>query len=178
MSLIIEDKNALDSLANAIIGANGSVDKTSATKDELTDIINGIIPLKSKFASGVFTPATEISIENMPEISFALGNDENNNIIVPDMILIYQPQGIIEGTGNVAASIFTMFKPKLTRNEGAEVGVYYSEAKNTSGNLITGSIGNANYEFTRLTDKSFFIAPRKGYTWQAKKPIVWLQIKF
>ena len=39
MSLIIEDKNALDSLANAIIGANGSVDKTSATKGELTDII-------------------------------------------------------------------------------------------------------------------------------------------
>lgn len=179
MSLIIEDKNALNNLANAIIGANGSVDKTSATKGELTDIINGIIPLKSKFASGVFTPATEISIENMPEISFALGNnDENNNIIVPDMILIYQPQGIIEGTGNVDASIFTMFKPKLVRNEEAGAGVYYSEVKNTSGNLITGSIGNANYEFKRLSDKSFFIAPRKGYTWQAKKPIVWLQIKF
>ena len=47
MSLIIEDKNALDSLANAIIGANGSVDKTSATKGELTDIINNIIPLKA-----------------------------------------------------------------------------------------------------------------------------------
>ena len=178
MSLIIEEKAALDSLANAIIGANGSVDKKSATKGELTDFINNIIPLKSKFASGVFTPATEISIENMPEISFALGNDENNNIIVPDMILIYQPQGIIEGTGNVDASIFTMFKPKLVRNEGAEAGVYYSETKNTSGNLITGSIGIANYEYTRITDKSFFIAPRKGYTWQAKKPIVWLQIKF
>lgn len=178
MSLIIEEKAALDSLANAIIGANGSVDKTSATKDELTDIINGIVPLKSKFASGVFTPATEISIENMPEISFALGNDENNNIIVPDMILIYQPQGIIEGTGNVDASIFTMFKPKLVRTPEAGAGVYYSEVKNTSNNLITGTIGNANYEFTRLTDKSFFIAPRKGYSWQAKKPIVWLQIKF
>lgn len=176
--MIIEEKTALDSLANAIIGANGSVDKKSATKGELTDIINGIIPLKSKFASGVFTPATEISIENMPEISFALGNDENNNIIVPDMILIYQPQGIVEGTGNVNASIFTMFKSKLVRNQEAGAGVYYSEAKNTSGNLITGSIGNANYEFTRLTDKSFFIAPKKGYTWQAKKPIVWLQIKF
>ena len=37
MSLIIEEKAALDSLANAIIGANGSVDKTSATKGELTD---------------------------------------------------------------------------------------------------------------------------------------------
>ena len=79
---------------------------------------------------------------------------------------------------NVAASIFTMFKPKLVRNPEEGPGVYYSEVKNTSDNLITGSIGNANYEFTRLTDKSFFIAPRKGYTWQAKKPIVWLQIKF
>lgn len=177
MSLIIEDKNALDNLANTIIGANGSVDKTTATKDELMDIINGIIPLKSKFASGVFTPATEISIENMPEISFALGNDENNNIIVPDMILIYQPQGIVEGTGNVNAAIFTMLKPKLVRSPEAGAGVYYSEAKNTSNNLITGAIGNANYEFTRLTDKSFFIAPKKGYIWQAKKPIVWLQIK-
>lgn len=178
MSLIIEDKTSLDSLANAIIGANGSVDKTSATKGELTDFINNIIPLKSKFASGVFTPATEISIENMPEVSFALGKNENNNIIVPDMILIYQVQGIVEGTGNVDASIFTMLNPKLVRNPEVGAGVYYSEAKNTSGNLITGSIGNANYEFTRLTDKSFFIAPKKGYTWQAKKPIVWLQIKF
>lgn len=178
MSLIIEDKTALDNLANVIIGANGSVDKTTATKDELMDIINGIIPLKSKFASGVFTPATEISIENMPEISFALGNDENNNIIVPDMILIYQPQGIVEGTGNVNASIFTKFQPKLVRSPEAGAGVYYSEAKNTSNNLITGGIGNANYEFTRLTDKSFFIAPKKGYIWQAQMPIVWLQIKF
>ena len=178
MSLIIEDKNALDSLANAIIGANGSIDKTSATKGELTDFINNIIPLKSKFASGVFTPTTEISIENMPEISFALGNDENNNIIVPDMILIYQPQGIIEGTGNIDASILTMLKPYLVRTPGTEAGVYYTESKNTSGTLITGSIGNINSEYTRSTDKSFFIAPRKGYIWQAQMPIVWLQIKF
>ena len=64
MSLIIEDKNALDSLANAIIGANGSVNKTSATKGELTKLINGIIPLKRKFASGVFTPSEDITSNN------------------------------------------------------------------------------------------------------------------
>ena len=81
MSLIIEDKNALDSLANAIIGANGSVDKTSATKGELTDIINGIIPSKSKFASGVFTPSENLTRDSKVWIDFAVGKDENGTYL-------------------------------------------------------------------------------------------------
>lgn len=98
MSLIIEDKNALDSLANAIIGANGSVDKKSATKGELTDFINNIIPLKSKFASGVFTPSEDITSNNSPRINFALGNDENGIPIKPNVIIAYQPFALTDPT--------------------------------------------------------------------------------
>lgn len=177
MSLIIEDKTALDSLANAIIGANGSVDKTSATKGELTDIINNIIPLKSKFASGVFTPATEITPDNMPEIPFNLGTDDNGNVIVPDMILIYQPQGILENIGNVRAMLFVqiypLLKPKGPTQEvtGAAIHTVKSIAANK---FFSTSQQTRNY----LTETSFFLSVRDNYPWQAQMPIVWLQIKF
>lgn len=177
MSLIIEDKTALDSLANAIIGANGSVDKTSATKGELTDIINNIIPLKSKFASGVFTPATEITPDDMPEIPFNLGTDDNGNVIVPDMILIYQPQGILENIGNVRAMLFVqiypLLKPKGPTQEvtGAAIHTVKSIAANK---FFSTSQQTRNY----LTETSFFLSVRDNYPWQAQMPIVWLQIKF
>ncbi len=177
MSLIIEDKNALDNLANAIIGANGSVTDKSATKSGLIEMINNIIPEKSKFSSGVVIPATEITTDNMPEIPFNLGNDDSGNIIVPDMIVIYQPQGFVENTGNVEAALMTILYPSLIRNTGI-VGVCYSQQKTTSGNMVSGSIGNINASVTRITETSFFLAPRLGYSWQAQMPIVWLQIKF
>ncbi len=177
MSLIIEDKNALDSLANTIIGANGSVTDKSVTKSGLIEMINNIIPEKSKFSSGVVIPATEITTDNMPEIAYNLGNDDSGNVIVPDMILIYQPQGILENTGNIEANLLTFLQPKLIRNTGVN-GVYFSEQKVTSGNLVGGVIGNVNATITRVTDSSFFLAPRRGYSWQAQLPIVWLQIKF
>lgn len=177
MSLIIEDKTALNSLANAIIGANKSITNSSATKSGLIEMINNIIPEKSKFSSGIFTPATEITTENMPEIPFNLGTDDNGDIIVPDMILIYQPQGILENTGNVKANLLTVIHPQLIRNTDIK-GVFFSESKTTSGNFVNGVIGNANTTITRITDSSFFLVPREAYPWQAQMPIIWLQAKF
>ncbi len=177
MSLIIEDKNALDSLANAIIGANKTITDSSATKSGLIEVINNIIPEKNKFSSGVFTPATEITPDNMPEIPFNLGTDDNGNVIVPDMILIYQPQGILENIGNVRAMLFVqiypLLKPKGPTQEvtGAAIHTVKSIAANK---FFSASQQTRNY----LTETSFFLSVRDNYPWQAQMPIVWLQIKF
>lgn len=192
MSLIIEDKNALDSLANAIIGANGSVDKTSATKGELTDFINNIIPLKSKFASGVFTPSENITTQNSPRINFALGNDENGIPIKPNVVIAYQPFALTDPTPvnatcyriytygtalsnpvtypNVTLWNYTMFR-KL---EPASGRIYY-----TGGNQ-NGSPTSDTEDSTYLFGKSgFLLQPLKDdYPFLAGHPIVWLQIKF
>lgn len=177
MSLIIEDKTALDSLANAIIGANKTITDSSATKSRLIEVINNIIPEKNKFSSGVFTPATEITPDNMPEIPFNLGTDDNGNVIVPDMILIYQPQGILENIGNVRAMLFVqiypLLKPKGPTQEvtGAAIHTVKSIAANK---FFPISQQTRNY----LTETSFFLSVRDNYPWQAQMPIVWLQIKF
>ena len=176
MSLIIENKNALDSLANAIIGANKTITDSSATKSGLIEMINNIIPEKNKFSSGVFTPATEITPDNMPEIPFNLGTDDNGNIIVPDMILIYQPQSILENTGNVKAMLIAQIYPFLKRDATTQ-GIVIHALKNAN---VGGGRLNAFIPTTAvfLTETSFFLSVRASYPWQAQMPIVWLQIKF
>ena len=192
MSLIIEDKNALDSLANAIIGANGSVDKTSATKGELTKIINEIIPLKSKFASGVFTPSEDITSNNSPRINFALGNDENGIPIKPNVIIAYQPFALTDPTpvnatcyriytygttlvNPVTYPTITLWNYSLFRKlEPASGGIYYTGA------VQNGSTTSDTEDSTYLFNKNGFkLQPNiDNYPFLAKKPIVWLQIKF
>lgn len=192
MSLIIEDKNALDSLANVIIGANGSVEKKSATKDELTDIINNIIPLKSKFASGVFTPSENITTQNSPRINFALGNNKNGIPIKPNVIIAYQPFALTDPTP-INASCYriytygsaivnpvtypsvTLWNYSLFRKSGATSGgIYYT------GSVQNGSTTSDTEDSTYLFGKSgFLLQPHKNdYPFIAGHPIVWLQIKF
>lgn len=190
--MIIENKNALDSLANAIIGANGSVDKISATKGELTDIINGIIPLKSKFASGVFTPSENITTQNSPRINFALGNNENGIPVKPNVIIAYQPFALTDPTPinascyriytygtalvnpvtypTVSLWNYTMFR-KL---EPASGGIYYTGA--VQNGSTTSDTENSTYVFGKT---GFKLQPLKDdYPFLAGHPIVWLQIKF
>lgn len=190
--MIIEDKTALDSLANVIIGANGSVDKTSATKGELTDIINGIIPLKSKFASGVFTPSENITTQNSPRINFALGIDENGIPIKPNVIIAYQPFALTDSTPvnascyriytygpalvnpvtypNVTLWNYTLFR-KLEVTSG---GVYYT------GSSQNGSSVSNTEDGTYIFGKNGFKLQSHNdtYPFLAGHPIVWLQIKF
>ena len=192
MSLIIEEKPALDSLANAIIGANGSVDKTSATKGELTDIINNIIPLKSKFASGVFTPSENITTQNSPRINFALGNDENGIPAKPNLIICYQPFAITDPTP-VNATCYRIYSygtailnpityPEVIlwnytlfrKLEPASGNVYYTGA--VQNGAATSDTEDGNYIFGK---NGFKLQPNKDdYPFLAGHPIVWLQIKF
>lgn len=181
MSLIIEDKDRLNALADTIINANGSNATQPATVEELKEQISNLIPLKSKFASGVVIPATEISINNMPEIPFNLGNDDNGKPIIPDMILIYQPQPIEDGSTLEKCNILTILFPKLVRilTPGSEqLMTGYSHYKKTEQNYNSGAIYGANFEYTRITDSSFFLAPHKSYFWKAQQPVVWMQFKF
>lgn len=190
-SLIIENKNALDSLANAIIGANGSVDKLSATKDELTDIINGIVPLKSKFASGVFTPSENITTQNPPRINFALGNDENGIPIKPNVIIAYQPFALTDPTP-VNASCYRIYtygtalvnptNPTLTLWNGSLIrklepssgSIYYTGSAQIGSNVT--DVEDDTYIFDK---KGFKLQPAVDtYPFLAGHPIVWLQIKF
>lgn len=192
MSLIVEDKNALDRLANAIIGANGSVDKTTATKGELTDIINGIIPLKSKFASGVFTPTENITTQNSPRINFALGNDENGIPIKPNVIIAYQPFALTDPTP-VNATCYRIYTygialaypvtyPTMTLWNFS----LYRKLELSSGSTIYtgGSQNSSNVSDTKDGDymfgkNGFKLQPNKDtYPFLAGHPIVWLQIKF
>ena len=192
MSLIIEEKTALDSLANAIIGANGSVDKTSATKGELTDIINNIIPLKSKFASGVFTPSENITTKNSPRINFALGNDEKGIPIKPNVVIAYQPFVLTDPTpinatcyriytyGSAIINPVTYPTVKLwnysliRKLQASTGGIYYT------GSAQNGSTTSDTEDSTYLFGKSgFLLQPHKDdYPFLAGHSIVWLQIKF
>ena len=192
MSLIIEEKTALDNLANTIIGANGSVGKTSATKGELTDIINGIIPLKSKFASGVFTPSENITIKNSPRINFALGNDEKGIPIKPNVVIAYQPFVLTDPTpinatcyriytyGSAIINPVTYPTVKLwnysliRKLQASTGGIYYT------GSIQNGSTTSDTEDSTYLFGKSgFLLQPHKDdCPFLAGHSIVWLQIKF
>ena len=190
--MIIENKNALDSLANAIIGANGSVEKISATKGELMDIINGIIPLKSKFASGVFTPSENITTKNSPRINFGLGNDEKGIPIKPNVVIAYQPFALTDPTpinatcyriytyGSAIVNPVTYPTVKLwnysliRKLQASTGGIYYTGA------VQNGSSTSDTEDSTYLFGKSgFLLQPHKDdYPFLAGHPIVWLQIKF
>lgn len=192
MSLIIEEKTALDSLANAIIGANGSVDKTSATKGELTDIINNIIPLKSKFASGVFTPSENITTKNAPRINFALGNNEKGIPVKPNVVIAYQPFALTDPTPINASccrvyiygtplvnpvtypSVILWNYVTFRKLEPASDSVYYT------GTMQSGSSTSDTEDGTYIFGKNgFLLKPSKDdYPFLAGHTIVWLQIKF
>lgn len=177
MSLIIENKEALDSLANSVIKANMSVNDTMATKGRLAEIVDNIIPEKTRFASGVVIPATEITRDNMPEIPFNLGNDNGENLIIPNMILIYQPQPITDGATLENSNVFTAIYPRLKRND-QQADTMFTMYKRTTSNYVAGSLAYPNNETTILTSNSFFLAPHSSAHWKAGQPIVWLQIKF
>lgn len=177
MSLIIENKEALDSLANNVIKANMSVNDTMATKGRLAELVDNIIPQKTRFASGVVIPATEITRDNMPEIPFNLGNDNGENLIIPNMILIYQPQPITDGATLENSNVFTAIFPRLKRND-QQADTMFTMYKRTTTNYISGSLAYPNNETTILTSNSFFLAPHSSAHWKAGQPIVWLQIKF
>lgn len=192
MSLIIEDKNALDILANAIIRANGAVDKTSVTKGELTEIINNIIPLKTKFASGVFTPSENITTQNSPRINFALGNDEQGIPNKPNVVIAYQPYALTEKT-LIDASCYLIY----TYTYGVSIvnpivyPKYYlwkyclyrkSETTTTAytGALQSGATVTDTEDDSYLFNRNGFklVATKDEYPFLAGHPIVWLQIKF
>lgn len=177
MSLIIENKEALDSLADSIIKANLSVNDTMATKGRLTEIVQNVIPEKAKFASGVFTPTTEITTDNMPEIPFNLGNDDGENPIIPNMILIYQPQPIADGATLEDSNVFSVIFPGLKRND-QQADTMLRMYKRTTANYVAGALAYPNTDKTILTSNSFFLAPHSSSHWKAKCPIVWMQIKF
>ena len=192
MSLIIEDKTSLDSLANAIIGANGSVNKTSATKGELTDIIDNIIPLKSKFASGVFTPSENITTQNSPRIDFALGNDGNGIPIKPNVVIAYQPYALTEKT-LIDASCYLIYTYTygISLVNPITYPKYYlwkyclyrkSETTTTSytGAFQSGATVTDTEDDTYLFNRNGFklVATKDEYPFLAGYPIVWLQIKF
>lgn len=188
MSLIIEDKIALDSLANAIIGANGSIEKTSATKEELIEFINNIIPLKSKFASGVFTPTENITTQNAPRINFALGNDENGIPIKPNVVIFYQPYGLTEEK-LMDASIFSLYVDGFPLANPIDYpdavcwnACYHRRAQPTSSGLYVGYFQRAkgiNTNDLLFDDAGFILSPvNNNYPFLAGHPIVWLQIKF
>lgn len=177
MSLIIEDTNRLNSLANTIINANKSINIATATTTELCEYIENLIPESTHFSSGVIIPATQITIDSMPEVPFNLGYDENGEIVVPDIIFIYQAQPIKDGQTYENASFFTMLCPKLTRTPPEQLNSGVSLFKQTEGNRVAGTIFGANLQYTRLTDNSFFIAPNSKYPFKAQQPIIWMQIK-
>lgn len=177
MSLIIENKEALDNLANSIIKANMSVNDTMATKGRLAELVNNILPEKTRFSSGVVIPATEITTDNMPEIPFNLGNDESGNIIVPNMILIYQPQPITDGTTIENSNVFTAIFPGLKRND-LQDDTMFTMYKRTTANYVAGALAYPNNTTTILTSNSFFLAPHSSAHWKAQQPIVWMQFKF
>lgn len=188
--MIIEDKNALDSLANAIIGANGSVEKKSVTKGELTDIVNEIIPLKTKFASGVFTPSENITTQNSPRINFALGNDEKGIPIKPDLVFFYQPYAMTEvgiaGVSFLSAFVYgTSIANPVSYPQYNCWGFNYVRKKSTTNNYYTASVQIAGSVTDNIADdylfdrRGFQLRPLKNdYPYIAGHPIVWLQIKF
>lgn len=177
MSLIIEDKDRLNALADTIINANKSNPTSPATIAELAEQVVNLIPQSISFSSGVVIPATEITTDNMPEIPFNLGNDDSENIIVPNMILIYQPQPITDGATLENSNVFTAIFPGLKRND-LQADTMFTMYKRTTANYVAGALAYPNNTTTILTSNSFFLAPHSSAHWKAQQPIVWMQFKF
>lgn len=194
MSLIIENKEALDSLANSVIKANMSVNDTMATKGRLIELVNNIIPEKTRFASGVFTPSENITPANAPRINFALGNDESGKPIKPNIIIAYQPFALTDATP-VNASCFRIYTygsplinpvtyPTVTlwnanlirKTEPAANGIYYTGWVQLGSSVADIEEGGINDMFS---NKGFLLKPLSDkYPLLAGHPIVWLQVKF
>lgn len=191
MSLIIEDKDRLNSLANTIINANGSNATQPATVEELKEQINNFIPEKTRFASGVFTPSEDITSANAPRINFALGNDENGKPIKPNIIIAYQPFAATDPTP-VNATIYRIYtygtalvnpvtypsvvlwNATLLRKLSPTNSYYTGWAQNGSSVADSGTSG------TYIFNSSGFLLKSASdkYPFLAGHPIVWLQIKF
>lgn len=193
MSLIIEDKDRLNSLAETIINANGSNATQPATVEELKEQINNFIPLKNKFASGVFTPSEDITTANAPWLDFALGTDDNGNRIIPNLIFAYQPY-VLQNAEVLNASCYIIWiygVPLINPFNYSDYTVWrYSTFKRTtpsssSSIYYTGGgqsgtiVGEQESDKFTFTKNKFQLIPlRDTYPFLAGHPIVWLQIKF
>lgn len=183
MSLIIENKEALDSLANSIIKANLSVNDTMATKGRLAEIIQSIIPEKAKFASGVFTPTEDLYYDNAAFINHALGTDESGNTIIPDFIFFYQPNALKE-TELIRSAIFCALAPNIRYNDGfpaTRFTLVRLATLSTSSRYVTGYFNGftvVKSEQALVSPTRFKLAGLETFPYLAGKPIVWLQIKF
>ena len=185
MSLIIEDKSLLDSLADAIIKANSSETKASATKSELLEIINNIIPQKVKFASGVFIPAEDIAEYNGPIIPYEMGSDDDGNQILPDLVLVYQPH-ILCSSEHVDAAAFLVYGVSMAYHAQFPITklIYRTtQTPNSSGRYGTGSITGvqivkSNEPSGYIYENGFRISGHESSKFLAQHPIVWMQLKF
>lgn len=193
MSLIIEDKDRLNSLADTIINANGSNATQPATVEELKEQINNFIPLKNKFASGVFTPSEDITSANAPWLDFALGTDNNGNRIIPNLIFAFQPY-VLQNAEVMNASCYLIWIYGVPLINPFNYSNYIVWCYNTfkratpsssssiyyTGGLQNGTIvGEQESDDYIFTKNKFKLKPiRDTYPLLAGHPIVWLQIKF
>lgn len=193
MSLIIEDKDRLNSLADTIINANGSNTTQPATVEELKEQINNFIPLKNKFASGVFTPSEDITSANAPWLDFALGTDNNGNQIIPNLIFAFQPY-VLQNAEVMNASCYLIWIYGVPLINPFNYSNYLVWCYNTfkratpsssssiyyTGGLQNGTIvGEQESDDYIFTKNKFKLKPiRDTYPLLAGHPIVWLQIKF
>lgn len=193
MSLIIENKEALDSLANRVIKANMSVNDTMATKGRLADIVDNIIPEKTRFASGVFTPSENITSANAPWLDFALGTDNSGNRIIPNLIFAYQPY-VLQNAEVMNASCYNIwihgvplvnpfnysnyivwrYSTFKRATPSTSTSIYYTGGAQNG--TIVGEQETSKYVFTK--NKFRLIPIGDTYPLLAGHPIVWLQIKF
>lgn len=193
MSLIIENKEALDSLANSIIKANMSVNDTMATKGRLAALVDNIIPEKTRFASGVFTPSEDITTANAPWLDFALGTDNSGNRIIPNLIFAFQPY-VLQNAEVMNASCYSIWiygVPLVNPFDYSNFIVWqYNTFKRTTpssstsvyytGGFQRGTVvGEQETSEHVFTKNKFQLVPiRDTYPFLAGHPIVWLQIKF
>lgn len=193
MSLIIENKEALDSLANSIIKANMSVNDTMATKGRLAALVDNIIPEKTRFASGVFTPSEDITTANAPWLDFALGTDNSGNRIIPNLIFAFQPY-VLQNAEVMNASCYSIWiygVPLVNPFDYSNFIVWqYNTFKRTTpssstsvyytGGFQRGTVvGEQETSEHIFTKNKFQLVPiRDTYPFLAGHPIVWLQIKF
>lgn len=193
MSLIIENKEALDSLANSIIKANMSVNDTMATKGRLVELVNNIIPQKTRFASGVFTPSEDITSANAPWLDFALGTDNSGNRIIPNLIFAYQPY-VLQNAEVMNASCYGIwiygvplvnpfdysnfivwqYNTFKRATPSSSTSIYYTGGVQRG--MRVGEQETSEYSFTK--NKFQLIPISDTYPFLAGHPIVWLQIKF
>lgn len=193
MSLIIENKEALDSLANSVIKANMSVNDTMATKGRLAELVENIIPKKTRFASGVFTPSEDITTANAPWLDFALGTDNSGNRIIPNLIFAYQPY-VLQNAEVMNASCYLIwiygvplvnpfdysnfivwqYNTFKRATPSSSTSIYYTSGFQRG--MVVGEQETSEYLFTK--NKFQLVPIRDTYPLLAGHPIVWLQIKF